>query len=211
VLVGLPMFVLTVAQPSVVPDQPWAIRRFVPFSIPLVALLAAAAIDAVAGRGPVRGWPWRRTGAGLLAVIVVGGAVGSTWPVRNFSPHAGERQTVRALCDAAGDDAAVIVIEGREIGNQLAHPIRSLCGLPAVNAPGLITPGEVARFADAWAAEGRELVLVAERPAQLVLAGADVVEHFDLTVDREIERTLDRRPAALSAERQGVYLGRPGT
>ena len=104
----------------------------------------------------------------------------------------------------------VIVLPGRQVGDDLAQPIRSLCGVPAVDAVGVIMPGEVGRLGAAWAAQGRRLVVVAERDTQLTLAGATAFARFDLSGHREIERTLDRRPAKLTVNRQAVVLGRPG-
>jgi len=213
VLVGLPMLVLTMVEPSVTPDQPWAIRRFLPFSIPLVVLLAAVTINAVLDWARrVGSHRFRGVGAAggvAAAALVVGGPAWATWPVRSFSPYRDEREAVLALCEGAGDDAAVIVIPGPQVGDDLAQPIRSLCGLPAVNTIGVITPGEVGRLQAAWAAQGRRLVVVAERETQLMLAGATPIARYDLSGHREIERTLDRRPSRLTADHHAVLLGLP--
>ncbi len=213
VLVGLPMLALTMVEPSVTPDQPWAVRRFVPFSIPLVVLLAVVTIDAVLDSATRVGRRRLRvvaTAGGVAgAALIVGGPAWATWPVRGFSPYNGEREAVLALCDGAGDDAAVVVIPGPQVGDDLAQPIRSLCGLPAVNTVGVMTPGEVGRLQAAWAAQGRRLVVVAERDAQLRLAGATPFARYDLSGHREIERTLDRRPSKLTNDRHAVLLGLP--
>lgn len=183
-----PPALLYLAKPSIFPDQPWAMRRFVPMVIPALLLAAGAAADALwshrnSGRGheangPVRSRPPLLAGAAaaLAVVIVVGTVVApvvSAWPVRRFHAYDGNLGAVRELCAAMGPDAAVVVVPSASSLDRFLPPaLRSVCRVPAVagrrgdDAPSL-DPRRVADLSARWRAAGRTLWLVADDPGRL--------------------------------------------
>src|SRR3546814_9154501 len=109
-------------------------RRFAPVAIPGLGLGAAALAQAAwtfgrnglrtaVGIAPGAVRRGRRgltliVGAGVVAVAVAGGTVGATaaitWPVREDRAQVPMRDRMEAICEAAGDDAAILVpIDGK--------------------------------------------------------------------------------------------------
>jgi hypothetical protein len=155
--VGLSMSVLYLYNSEVAPDQPWAMRRYVPVVIPLFLVAAGAALR----------WAWEWTGgrwgvrralvfrplvaAGVLFVVTFPLAV--SWPVRHLREEYGQLAQLDAICTAIGENGAVIETDEPTIFGY-GQSIRSFCDVPAI---GLITatPDQLAQVAAAVRAHDR--------------------------------------------------------
>ncbi|MEJ7584117.1 MAG: glycosyltransferase family 39 protein [Acidimicrobiales bacterium] len=207
---------LYLVRPSIYPDHPWAMRRFLPLPTPFLLLAAVVVAD--------RLWSWWRTRAraqsgalaGCLAVVLALALVvhpRKLLPVREFHAYAGYAGVVRDLCRTMGDDAVVVVLPSRSvIDESLPQAVRSMCGVPAaagrrdVSATLLDAP-HVASMAVRWADEGRRLWLVSDDPNRL--RGREVPITFDhvRTSDRELQPTLTRMPHDYLATTRRLVAG----
>ncbi len=112
------------------PDHLWVMRRFLPLTIPGIALACFAVLAMM----------WR-TRDGLLrvaALVVAGFAVVAPaialQPVWRASTDRGLQSAVDVMCDAVGGDGAVVVLQGADLDKLLPQTIRSWCGVPAAGA-----------------------------------------------------------------------------
>lgn len=177
-------------RPSIVPDQIWAMRRFVPQTFPLVVLLAFVAVDAVRARDR-----WGPRISGLLALGVLLPIVATTLPLRATKTDYFTNDDIRSACEAIGDDAAVVIIDRGNLGRILSNPIRFGCDVPVayVAADATIDWPDLAA---AWREEDRQLLVV-------VSAGMELPpgELIDTTMvhEQRLERTIERRPETFVA------------
>jgi hypothetical protein len=148
----LPSAALYFTQPSIVPDQIWAMRRFLPVIIP--GLLLATAW--VARHLSVR----RRPAGAIMATVLVLGVVGwpliathTLWSARN---NAGGLEGVRQVCEQI-DGRPTIVTEP----STLLPTVLALCDVPAFGLPRPI-PTELASARKALG--GGPVVLVTHSP-----------------------------------------------
>lgn len=160
-------------QPSVVPDQIWAMRRFVPAVLPSVAVLAVfgltSVVDGVVDRAERFGpGPRRWVGPAMAAVgavlLVVPPAV-TTGPVRGLRELRGLDAVVAWTCDQVGPDQAVVVVGA--LRRSLPQTLRNRCDVPVgIAGPGL-GAADLAAILPVAAGQGRSVVLVALDPAEL--------------------------------------------
>ncbi len=210
VVMGLPSL-LYLADPHISGDQIWAMRRFVPLTVPLLAVSAAAGAEALvalvgrlvgpAGRAP-RGAE-RVTAVVLAALMVVPGLVVSV-------PLAGDRTllwptyALDGLCRALPDDAAVLVDRDRLLGEHLLRPLARSCGVPA--AMGDVATVDLVALDRAWRAEGRRLVVVHDA---LVPVPDLVVDARVVLPVRQLEAAVERRPTRIEQGDRVVLVARP--
>ena len=121
-------------KPSIVPDQIWAMRRFVPATMPLMVLLAAVSIAAL-GRvvaTSAAGHVWQRP------VIVVGSAgmlmfpLATTFPSETLSAAAvaGALDRRRGRRQIVGPQAAIVFAADDPAGLSLPTVVRTWCNVP---------------------------------------------------------------------------------
>ena len=178
--------VLYLWQPTIFPDQPWAMRRFLPVLLPAMFVFGALTI------GWLMQWIGRRStprvsgiaGAVLAAGLVVPAAVG-TWPVREMRSQAGYVNPVLWTCDEVGPHGAIIVLPSQTqlVHRTLPQALRSWCGVPVAVAQGQLTPERTAELKKATRAAGRKLYLVAGEAEPLQLAGAHKIRPSNTAVD----------------------------
>jgi hypothetical protein len=190
------MTVLYVARPSISPDQPWAMRRYLPVVIPGVAFAIAVALVAGGRAACAAHEPRARaTGrAGLVAVallVAVPTAVAARPFARARAQH-GALAAVHHICRAAGDDTAVLVYGYHFLDVELPQPLSGFCGVPAGKATGVDLP----LLARQWRERGRRLMVATAVPETVLKAapGSTVVGHERVAGDAEPERVFDRRP-----------------
>lgn len=197
---------------SIFPDMPWAMRRYLPATFPLVVLLAAAGIGAL-WAAPA----WRRVAAAVVAAATIAFPAWTLAPVADTRSQVPLLHTVREGCEDLGDDAAVLLLRDPGPAARMTQEIRAWCAVPTASVPPGAPDAEWQELADAWAAEGRRLVL---------LAGGDAIEDglipsiagpHELLWDVEftvLERTLADRPDDEEPERSRVFVipipARPG-
>lgn len=134
---GMAMSVLYLWNPQIYPDQPWAMRRYVPVIIPMLLVASIVAIRAVAELKPFTYRPlkvrWTRTTGRVLTTAVTALLVFyplvitvPVWTLRQEYPQYAQ---LSALCRVLPQDAAVIEVDaGAQIG--YAQTLRTYCHIP---------------------------------------------------------------------------------
>lgn len=153
---GLPMSALYLAASEVAPDQPWAMRRYVPVIIPLFLVAAGAALRCAwkwSGRHRIVLRPLVRSlvVVGFLFVVLFPWSV--AWPVRHLREERGQLKQLQAICKAVGKDGAIIETDRQTVFGY-GQSVRSFCNVPAI---GIIDAprSELAAIAVAVRAHGR--------------------------------------------------------
>ncbi len=185
--------VLYVWRARAFPDQLWVMRRFLPLTIPGVALACFA----------VLGMMWRTRDVVLRAIALAVGAAAvvvpaiALQPVWRTSTQRGMDAAVDAMCAAVGDDAAVVVLQDENLDQLLPQTIRSWCDVPAAGAlPGFDRATAVALDAQ-WAQSGRRLYIIGTNPETVQPLATILRDDIGAANDRELEQTLTRRPSHL--------------
>jgi hypothetical protein len=199
---GLPMSALYLWNCEVSPDQPWAMRRYVPVIIPLFLIAAAAAVR----------WAWRRTQGRrwvirpLVAAVVVYAVVFPfmvTWPMRHVREENGQLAQLNAICTAVGKDGAVVEADPATIFGY-GQSVRSFCGVPAIGLPGA-SPRQLADVAAAVRAHGRVAYVLAQNAA---LAGGDPHDAFAVVHVQRWPNQIDKAPNQPDHQEYAVWLSR---
>ena len=193
-------------EPIIVPDHPWASRRFVPAVLPALVLTATVALGWTRGqRRP--SLQVRRAVVGAVAALAVLGAASATWPVRELREQQANLGVLLEACELAGPESTLVVV-GTPMAGLLPQALRSWCGTPAASFVGEPDVETVERIRDRVAAQGRTLVWVAADPAALDMPGAqgDVLQTARVFDVRAPERTLLRVPGGYEPPRNGWGL-----
>jgi hypothetical protein len=213
---------LTLLRPEITPDHPWADRRLVPVLLPVVVLLAVAAVAELAERVRRRTAPAgdRRRGAAAGATVAVGAALLLVPPVVAAAPLVGERteqgqlEAVATVCRALspGD---VVLLGDRRAQLEWAPAVRGICGVPVASLPrrpsGTVraVPGQpsVPEIAAAVrAAGGNPVLLTAQSPNPIGAVGGDYERIVELRTTEDA-RLLTRRPQGTAPLRVDVWVG----
>ena len=134
---GLVLSALYLWNPQIYPDQPWAMRRYVPVVIPLMLVAAAVALRGVAGLRPTGrsrlqvAWTpgVGRFVTGVLTAVLVLFPLAVTAPVWTLRQEYPQYAQLSALCRALPARAAVIEVdEGAQTG--YAQSLRAYCHVP---------------------------------------------------------------------------------
>ncbi len=145
---------LYLVNPSITPDQIWAMRRFVPVVLPVGAVVAMFAIGLLLRRLPLR---LRVLGAAGAALVLLAPVLYLSKPfltVREYDPQLLEATRV---CNALPDDAAVVVIGAFSVRYPMT--VRAFCDVPAI-AEDPFVPGLLADIATRVSAQGKQLYVV---------------------------------------------------
>lgn len=182
--------------PSISPDQIWASRRFVPAAMPLFVLLAAFAIAMVAESARQRSAALSRPALAIGAVALVAFPLGTTLPVRSFSPQSGYLDAVLATCRATGPDAALLTSANDLNTEELVGALRSWCNVPVATMLRPFSAAEIQHLAAEWRSAGRTLwVLGSTAPVVTASApGSSPSLMARLISRRELELTINRPP-----------------
>lgn len=195
-LVVAPVAVMYIARPSITPDQPWAMRRYLPVVIPGLAISVAVVLQA--------GWHAARSvresfartaataGVGAVVLLIAAPTAAATVPFVDARMQHGALAAVHHICRTAGDDGAVLVYGARYLDIELPQTIRGFCGVPVAKSSTV----DVLQLARDWRALGRRL-LVATAVPDVVLRrapGATIVGHEVISDDDDPERVFDRAP-----------------
>ena len=140
----------------------------------------------------------------LIAVLVVAGfavvapAI-ALQPVWRASTDRGLQAAVDVMCDAVGDDGAVVVLQGAELDKLLPQTIRSWCGVPAAGALPIFDDTAARELDARWAEQGRRLFVIGDDPDAVGAVTSAAQAIVLVPTDRKLEETLTRRPANLIA------------
>jgi hypothetical protein len=192
--------VLYVVEPSITPDHPWAMRRFLSASLPAICLAAGVGLERFARVGS-----HRRLRA---AVTTVAGAAGLWAIVTASSPFFSEAvgvplaQRFNEICAVAAEEpSAILIAPDRLLGATAPQTLQVWCDVPVAGATDGTTAHEVHALDRAWAQEGRRLLILATSPNGIDGAtgpGAQLPE----TVLRAPEHSVDRPPRELVADQR---------
>jgi hypothetical protein len=201
-------------KPSIVPDQIWAMRRFVPATMPLMVLLAAVSIAAL-GRvvaASQAGHVWERP------VVVVGSAgmlmfpLATTFPVRHFEPQAGALTVVEAACKAVGPKAAIVFAANDPAGLLLPTAVRTWCNVPVAVLTRPQSSAEIHQMVRSWRANDRTVWVVGSS-AEAVAESAPGVRASlvaSATNPRELEMTIQRAPQSYTPSTVTLFAAPAG-
>lgn len=157
----LPALVLYLQSPSITPDHLWAMRRYVPFTVPLFSLLSVFVVTAVFRLLSL-------TGVGRTRRVLVGGFVVGVllWtpiarvvPILHATEYVGFVGSIRLMCDHIPDDGAVVMV-GTQYRDKLQGPVRSICDVPVVAAPDGTSDADVVEALDTLRSAGLDPVVL---------------------------------------------------
>jgi hypothetical protein len=123
-------------QPSINPDQIWAIRRFLPVVIPLLVIYAIATLEESVGRIPNK-----RLARPVTAVLVLTTGLPllvASSPLVFHSDHAGMGDQFLSLCEKLGDSESVLILDDDPdlpLSWMLGPPLRSWCRVSVAAIP----------------------------------------------------------------------------
>lgn len=154
---GLSMSALYLYNVEAAPDQPWAMRRYIPVIVPLFLVATAAALRAA--------WRWTEPRwlvvrpmalrplvvAGVLFVVCFPLAV--AWPMRHVREEHGQLAQVKAICTAVGKRGAIVETDAATIFGY-GQSVRSFCNVPAIGIENA-SAEQIAQIAAAVRAHGR--------------------------------------------------------
>lgn len=198
----------------ITPDHFWAIRRYVPVTVPCLLMLSGYAITEL-GRTRV----WRVRGdllAAGLYLVLLAFSLYSLRPVWPFVEMAGVTQQVEAL-SAAVDKDAVVLFEDADTGNYASVPLRYLYGHRDVFVlqPASIDHAQVREVIEGWWSLGRTVLFLASGTTMTLLPDNYSFEPLGSERIRfaQYEHRFDRLPTAteiVDLPMQLYRVGRPG-
>jgi hypothetical protein len=206
-LIVVPVAVLYLARPNIAPDQPWAMRRFLPVVIPGLALFVAVALSALWTRRA--GWTGisRRVGAVVVGLGIAVPCAISMRPFLKMRMQQGAEAAVHRICSISRDDSALIVIRGNYLDLLLPAATRAFCNVPStklVNAKNI----NLAMIAREWHDQGRRLLVATPAPGFVEKSGATyrLLARLSIPDSREPERTTERRPNRVEPRPENIWL-----
>lgn len=215
----VPTTVLYVWKPSIFPDQPWMMRRYLPIVLPGLIILALHTVDIVTTVLASRVAPSIRrpvVAAALIigAVLMVGAPLRVTVPLRTARWQAGGMQGLDKLCDAVGPNGAAVFSYESQIGITLLPSFRGRCGVPAARSTHAqsrgIEPFPVAEVQASVQRAGRELYLVANAPETIRAMAPNALEPQPIVVldTTAVKATLNLPPSQFVPQRMVVWVAK---
>lgn len=208
VLLSLPLTAVFLLRPSITPDHPWAMRRFLPFTIPAIAIGLAVVgrilwaksreISNATGRAVAVG------GIVVVGAVLIAPSANAARPLLEARNQYGALGAVHDLCRSAGPDAAMIVLGTDYIDLEWPQSVRGFCGIPAARPNPKRPNPDVAELARASEQAGRTLfVLTADPELVAKIPGVTATERTHVVVEDEYapEQTFDGRSERLEAPR----------
>jgi hypothetical protein len=163
---GLTMSALYLWNPQIAPDQPWAMRRYVPVVLPLLLVAAMAGLAALARWE--RGRQVGRAVIVLACAYVVVFAAQVSWPMRHVRDEVPQLRQVEAICAAVGPRGAVVEVDDSAVFGY-GQTLRGFCNVPTIGLPAA-APEQLAAVRRAVAAHGRVLYVLSQDPARATYA-----------------------------------------
>jgi len=204
ITVGLVLSLLYLWTPEITPDQPWAMRRYVPVVLPILIIAATYPICVLLRRsGAVI-----RAGAVALAVVVVAVPAIVTAPMAGAREEVPQLAQVQRICTAVGHDGAVLEVDA-PAQTSYSQTIRSYCNVPSY---ALIPaqPTQLVSVRAAVAANHRVLYLLATDPAAIQYVGGTRPAPFSIVNTTRWPSTLNAPPRHVDHELVAVYLATVG-
>lgn len=198
---------LYVWKPMITPDQIWAMRRFLPVTIPGSFVLVFW----------TAGWMWdeperhRRLWRGGAVAVAAGTLAFSAWTLAAVPTAHGQRTlaVTDEVCPSLPEGSGVLVAHDDQLFLRLTQTIRGFCGRPAAYVPATAPSDRYRSLAARWEAGGGSLFLLSASPEPRGLGGADEEPQQVVSVSYErLERRLFGRPASLEPTTLDLYLWR---
>lgn len=198
---GLAMSAVYLWNANITPDQPWAIRRFVPVVIPILLVAAGAVLRALAARG-LSG----RLATVVLAAFVIGIPLHVMWPMRHVRDEVPQYSQVRAICSAVGRDGAIVAVDAASYG-VYGQTMRSYCGVPSI---GLVdaTAAQLQTMRADVAKTHRTLYVLAQDPATVRFAPGAPQDAFSTITTQLWPNTINHPPTKPVYRVTSVWLNR---
>ncbi|WP_456845057.1 hypothetical protein [Cellulomonas sp. P5_C6] len=184
---------------SITPYQVWAMRRFLPVTIPGLLLAAAVTVDLLWARGSRLGRAAAVLGTGLVLALPL-----TTWgPLLGVVEQDARLGEAHAACAAIGDDPVLYLHVGTESPPYLAT-IRTMCGVEVVQATEPPTQADLAAVRAAWG--GGDVKVVAFLPDVLPWPGGRAPEPLRVSAITEWERAVQRVPTDAVDTRSTLWV-----
>jgi len=186
-------------KPSVTPDQVWAMRRFLPVTIPGFLLAATIPI--------VRLWSirrrWARPVAGLLAMTVAVFPAFTWGSVFTTAEQAGRWGEAKAVCSAIEGKHVLYIDPGG--GPPYLGTLRIVCGVEVIEVHHSAGPSELAKIRNAWGSE--DLSVVTFNPDSLTWPGGLRPPPLKTTAVTTWPTPLSHTPREPVATSSSVWVG----
>lgn len=196
-------------RPSVFPDHIWAMRRFVPVTVPGLLLLAFW--------GGARLWEagWRRgVAAGVVrgavvaaAAVTLAASAATLAPVPTARTQAGMLATMERLCGELPADAAVLVSHELHMQFMATQTVRGFCRVPTAATVEDVPAERYLELADDSHEQGYRLFLLAREPEPFGPGIPTEMREVAQLNHSFLERTVSRRPTGVQDERLPFFLG----
>ncbi len=205
---------LTLVNPGITPDHPWADRRLVVVVFPCVILLAVWAIARIVPR-LYRSWlpgRWHRAArwvsVGLCTALCLAPTAAAAFPISLNRTEQAEPGAIANLCTQLKPSDSVISID---VFSSWLPVIRGECGVPAAYiepAPMNVTKVNVAFAAESIRAAGRTPVVIASTSQLLQQVGLTGVQVVNIN-DTQDAQELVKRPTGVMPETYTLWMARP--
>ncbi len=206
---------LYIWSPNITPDQLFAIRRFVPATLPLLAVSAMVGLESLVGllrRTEIPAVVMRVVPAFVIAVVFLG-ALGPTIPMRGERSQYGFLPVIRRTCAQIGPNAAVVFAPGTFPPLTILQTLRSWCNVPVAREVDKKAGPDLTALAATFRQQGRTLWVLggdAASVTKLVGPSHNVALLGSAVSTTTPQRTLSRPPQAytpLALQVFGVKLG----
>lgn len=196
---------------SITPDQIWAMRRFLPVTLPGFLVFAAWACRELVA------WLLRRRNAARVTAIVVVCAVAAagfafpavTWARSNLFTavqYGGGLGQANALCRLA-DGRPVILVSS--MSTTMIATAEAVCGVDAVGVGTKITPAQLSAAEKAFGADAP--VVITLDPTSVQWVGGTVPQPASISAITTWPMTLNERPTSPSTTPTGMWAGTIGS
>jgi hypothetical protein len=201
ITVGLAMSLLYLRASTITPDQPWAMRRYVPVVLPILIIAAAYTVCVLLRQSAVA----VRAAAVLLAAAMIAIPASVTAPMAGAREEVPQLAQVQRICAAVGARGAVLEVDS-PAQTSYAQTIRSYCNVPSyalIDAQ----PAQLARVRAAVADNQRVLYLLSTDPTKIHFAGPPPATPFSEVTTTRWPSVLHGPPTTVDHEHVAVYLG----
>jgi hypothetical protein len=201
---GLSMSALYLSNPQITPDQPWAMRRYVPVILPILLIAAAAALRALYERRQ----RWAQVVAVLGAVCAVAFPLAVAARLWNVREEYGQYAQVQAICAAVGKDGAVVEVDAYSLA-AYGQTMRSYCNVPSIGLVGA-TPAQLAAMNAAVSAHHRRLFVMSRDSGKVPFAAGGSTTPFSTVITKAWPHFVGGPPTLPGGLATPIYLGTVG-
>lgn len=190
---------------SIFSDQIWALRRFLPITIPGLAFLAALALEAAWRMARGRAMVATKIGVACAAATVIAQPARVMAPILELKAHAPAHALLDNMCSTLGSDVAAIIVNGT-VRDTLPQSLQGFCGWEVAVARQRISPAEYRQIASEWGERGRRLLLIGSKDP-----GLSSLDGFSTNLAIRaglpfLERTVERPPRRIEQQLMRIYF-----